>query len=371
MSQLFKKLNESLDEPAQRHPFRWWHAVLLLVLVAGTMYIVRGNSTAALDQNYGWTSSNTQKNEGAVFGTFFHITYQSDTSLEEGVKQTLDKVNQSLSMFEKESTISLINNNSCMDTDPMFARVFNLAKEVSAETNGAFDITVAPLVNLWGFGFKNIENVTDATVDSLLQYVGIDNVALVDGKIVKTYPETMLDCSAIAKGYGVDMVGEYLESKGVEHYMVEIGGEVRVRGRNPRGTNWTIGITKPTDDPELKNNEIQEVLHVGDLAMATSGNYRNFYMKDGKKYAHTIDPRTGHPVQHNILSSTVLAEDCATADAYATSFMVLGLEDAKQVLKNHPELMAYFIYNDAEGNIQQWCSPKLKDMIEAKEETKQ
>jgi len=364
MLRLFKKLNESYDEPAQAHPFRWWHMVLLVGLIAGTIYIIRGNESKRAEiAMTGWTSSNLQKSEGAVFGTFYHITYQSDKALDEGIKDALDKVNQSLSMFEKESTISRINNNTSMETDSMFIRVFSLAKHISAETNGAFDITVAPLVNLWGFGFKNMDSVTEAAVDSLLQYVGIDGVELKDGKIVKTHPETMLDCSAIAKGYGVDVVGEYLESVGVKHYMVEIGGEVRVRGFNPRGEQWSIGITRPDDDSTCTQNDIEEVLQVTDLSMATSGNYRNFYMKGGKKYAHTIDPRTGRPVQHNILSSTVLASDCATADAYATSFMVLGLDDAKKVLSEHSELMAFFVYYDKNGNTNEWYSPKLKELI--------
>lgn len=369
MSKLFSKLNESLDEPAQQHPFRWYHALLLLLLCAGTIFIIKdqyGDKTSSANTERAWNSNMLQKAEGGVFGTFYHITYQSNVKLDEGIKETLDKVNMSLSMFEKKSTISRINSNESMDTDSMFTHVFNLAKQISAETDGAFDITVAPLVNLWGFGFKNSDNVTDQTVDSLLQFVGIDGVELVDGKITKTHPETMLDCSAIAKGYGVDAVGEYLESQGVKHYMVEIGGEVRVRGFNPRGENWSIGITRPDDDSTCVQNDIEEVLRVTDLAMATSGNYRNFYMKGGKKYAHTIDPRTGHPVQHNILSSTVLASDCATADAYATSFMVLGLDDAKKVLDKHSELMAFFVYYDEKGNTSEWYSPKLKSLIKNK-----
>lgn len=362
MSQLFNKLNESYDEPAERHPFHWWYWILLVILIGGTVYVVREHRNSSEVQNE-WNSSDLQKAEGAVFGTFYHITYHSSKPLDEGIKASLEKVNQSLSMFEKESTISLINNNTSMATDSMFVRVFSLAKQISAETNGAFDITVAPLVNLWGFGFKNIDNVTDSAIDSLLQYVGIDGVQLVNGQIVKTHPETMLDCSAIAKGYGVDVVCEYLESQGVKNYMVEIGGEVRVSGANPRGIDWSIGITRPDDDSTNLKNDIEEVLFVQDISMATSGNYRNFYMKDGKKYAHTIDPRTGRPVQHNIVSSTVLAKDCATADAYATSFMVLGLEEAQKVLSNHPELMAFFIYYDESGNSKQWYSPKLKELI--------
>lgn len=174
----------------------------------------------------------------------------------------------------------------------------------------------------------------------------------------------MLDCSAIAKGYGVDVVARLLKEKEVTNYMVEIGGEIITSGISPRRLPWRIAVIKPTDDTLSVSHEQQTVLNVTDKAMATSGNYRRFYYKGGKRYAHTIDPKTGYPVQHNILSATVLARDCATADAYATSFMVLGLEGAKRILERHPELMAYLIYSDKDNNLAVWYSPSMKDKIE-------
>ena len=363
-----KKEEKNKFDPYAPHRIKWWGWPLLLLLIAGTVYIIKthdqGKQTATTPTvGKAWEAQETQRGEGSVFGTFYHITYQSGQNLQTGVEATLQEVDKSLSPFNKESVITAINNNTSMDTNTMFTDVFQLAQEVSVATDGAFDITVAPLVNLWGFGFKNMDNVSEEKVDSLLQYVGYEKVKLVEGKIVKECPETMLDCSAIAKGYGVDAVGLYLESQGVKNYMVEIGGEVRVRGTNPKGELWHVGINKPNDDPTNMNNEIEQVLQLTQMAMATSGNYRNFYEKDGKKYAHTIDPRTGHPVQHSILSSTVLAKDCATADAYATAFMVLGLEEAKKVLAQHPDLMAFFIYSDDEGGTHDWCSQGLKEMI--------
>ena len=173
----------------------------------------------------------------------------------------------------------------------------------------------------------------------------------------------MLDCSSIAKGYGSDVVARMLEREGVENYMVEIGGEIVTKGISEKRLPWRIGVTKPTDDSLGVSREYQTILNVTNKAMATSGNYRNFYYKNGKKYAHTIDPKTGYPVQHNILSATVLADNCATADAYATAFMVLGLDKATAVLDKHPELMAYFIYSDEKGNNQVWFSNSLKDKI--------
>ena len=171
----------------------------------------------------------------------------------------------------------------------------------------------------------------------------------------------MLDCSAIAKGYGVDAVANMLTAKGVENFLVDIGGEIVTKGVSPRGTDWRIGIVKPVDDPLNQSKEMQQMLDVHDVAMATSGNYRNFYIADdGKRYAHTIDPRTGYPIQHNILSATVFGPTCAVADAYATAFMVVGFEKAKEILDRHPEFMAYLIYSDDKGQNKVWHSPKLK-----------
>ena len=366
MEQKKDKKNKTFD-PYAPHKIKWWGWPLLALLIAGTIYIVmthgKENKQPAVTMGKAWANTETQRSEGSVFGTFYHITYQYSTPLQEGIDKALQEVDVSLSPFNKESVISAINNNTSMDTNAMFVEVFNLAQKVSGETNGAFDITVAPLVNLWGFGFKNMDNVSQEKVDSLLPFVGYEKVKLVEGKIQKEHPETMLDCSAIAKGYGVDAVGKYLEGQGIGNYMVEIGGEVRVRGTNPRGELWHVGISKPNDDPASISTDIEQVIQITQLAMATSGNYRNYYEKDGKKYAHTIDPHTGHPVQHSILSSTVLAQDCATADADATAFMVLGMDEAKKVLARHPELMAFFIYSDKDGKMKEWMTEGMEKMI--------
>jgi len=353
LKKLYDDMNRQLDQKAEPHKIRWWHILLLLALIAGTIYIMRTPSPRSLEGE-----GKFLKCEGAVFGTFYHITYQYPTDLQDSIETVLQEVDNSLSPFNPTSIITAINNGTSDSTNTMFREVFTLARQVSAETYGAFDITVAPLVNAWGFGFKNKENITPTLIADLLTHVGIDKVSLQDHHIVKTDSALMLDCSAIAKGYGVDAVGRMLESKQISNYMVEIGGEVRVRGHNPQGKPWSIGIITPTPDPTGQNNEVQEILSITDIAMATSGNYRNYYVEGNKRYAHTIDPRTGYPVQHSILSSTVLAPDCAIADAYATAFMVLGLDSAKTVLTAHPELQAYFIYVDAEGNNATWNNLK-------------
>ena len=330
-----------------------WRLPLLVFLIIGTIYIVRQQRSMPY-----------QHDEGQIFGTFYHITYQNDSSIQTDILAELQKVDNALSMFNKESIISHINRGENVETNEMFESVFNLAEKMSDNTDGAFDITVAPLVNAWGFGFKTGNPPTKQTVNSLRAIVGYKKVKLVNHRITKTDARVMLDCSAIAKGYGCDVVARLLEKRGIKNYMVEIGGEVVTHGISEKRLPWKIGVTKPSDDSLNVNNELQTVLNVKDRAMATSGNYRNFYYRGGKKYAHTIDPATGYPVQHSILSATVLAKHCAEADAYATAFMVMGMEKAKKVLEKHPELMAYLIYSDDKGNLQVWYSPSMEDKIQ-------
>lgn len=330
-----------------------WQLPFLTLLIVGTVLIIRQQ------QNVPY-----QKNADFIFGTSYHISYQCDSDLSAGIKAELMKVDQSLSPFNKESIITAINENKDVEVDSMFLDVYNLAMQISEDTDGAFDITVAPLVNAWGFGFKQGMELSSNQVDSLRQIVGYQKVSLEDGRVKKQDPRVMLDCSAIAKGYGCDMVARFLRGRGIKNFMVEIGGEVVTCGLNPDRLPWKVGVTKPSDDSLSTSHELQTILNVTDKAMATSGNYRNFYYKGGKKYAHTIDPKTGYPVQHNILSATVLAKSCAEADAYATSFMVMGLEKAQKVMERHPELMAYIIYSDQNGENAIWYSPSLQDKIE-------
>ncbi len=329
-----------------------WQLPFLTLLVVGTILIIRQQHSMPY-----------RKASDFIFGTTYHVTYQCDSDLTQSIKAELLKVDASLSPFNKESVISAVNENKDVQLDDMFKEVFNLAMDISKDTDGAFDITIAPLVNAWGFGFKNGFQPSSHQVDSLLQLVGYEKVSMVDGKVVKQDPRIMLDCSAIAKGYGTDRVARLLQSRGIQNYMVEIGGEVVTSGVNPDRVPWKIGVTKPTDDSLNIGHELQTVLNVTDKAMATSGNYRNYYFKGGKKFAHTVDPKTGYPVQHSILSATVLAKSCAVADAYATSFMVMGFDKARQVLERHPELMAYFIYSNQKGDMDVWYSPSLREKI--------
>lgn len=334
-----------------------WQIPFLIALIGGTIWVIKNQH----DMPY-------QNNKGMIFGTVYEISYQYDANLQQEIEQQMRLVDQALSMFNQESVISHVSKNESYDlksdAGKMFLEVFNLAEDISKDTEGAFDITVAPLVNAWGFGFKNDAMPSTETIDSLRQLVGYEKISYQDGAIKKSDPRITLDCSAIAKGYGCDVVAHYLENKGIKNYMVMIGGEIVTRGINPTRLPWRIGVTKPTDDTLSIESENQTVLNVTDKAMATSGNYRRFYYKNGKKYAHTIDPKSGYPVQHSLLSATVLTDDCATADAYATSFMVMGIDRAKKVLQRHKELMVYFIYSDEDGQLAVWYSPTLEEKLD-------
>jgi thiamine biosynthesis lipoprotein len=298
-----------------------------------------------------------QHRDGFIFGTVYSVTYSNPESkdLSAAITRALDDVNNSLSMFNKQSTIAKVNNNEVVQLDSLFLTVWNVGQEVSRSTDGAFDMTVAPLVDLWGFGLKNREIVTDAEVDSLRQYVGYDLVQLEDGLLRKTYPQMRIDAGAIAKGYACDVVADTLEAYGCTDFCIEIGGELVVKGLNSKGVNWHIAINKPVEDSTCVNSEIQEVVELTNCGMATSGNYRNYYELDGKRYSHTIDPRSGYPVRHNLLSATIVAPDCMTADAWATACMVAGLDKAKEWIEAYDDLKGYLIYEE-NGKMITWRS---------------
>lgn len=325
-------------------------AIFLLALVVATFFIINRHQFRTA--------------EGKIFGTTYHIKYSSTHDLSDDILATLNAVDSALSMFNQESTLSRFNRNESYEANTLFREVIALSLQVSKETDGAFDITVAPLVNLWGFGFKNRENVTDTQVDSTLQFVGY-NMLSINNKnnsnsstpfLIKKDPRINIDCGAVAKGYGVQQVAKLLSQKGCTDYMVEIGGEIVVKGNNPDGKSWTLGINKPIDDSSNVNNEIEQIIRITDKAIATSGNYRNFYYQGARKVAHTINPTTGYPVDHSLLSATVIHSSCAMADAYATSFMVMGLEAAQDFVESHKDIEAYLIYADKQGKYLTWQS---------------
>lgn len=291
-------------------------------------------------------------NSGEIFHTSYHIKYAYGESLENEILAELERFEHSLNPFRENTVITNINNNLPVKPDPLFMEVFSKAMEVSRVSEGKFDITASPLIDAWGFGFKNIDKVTPEIIDSLKQFVGYEKIWIDnEGNVVKSDPRVQLNTSAIAKGYSCDLVARLLDSYGVENYMVEIGGEIVAKGVNDKGVCWRIGVDRPIDDNTGLQHELQTILSLCDKALATSGNYRNYYVKEGRKYAHTIDPETGYPSEQDILGATVIADDCMTADAYATAFMASGLEKSKEIASKIPGLHYYFIYVKADSTL--------------------
>ena len=287
---------------------------------------------------------------GTVFHTLYQIKYQSNELLTEKIDRELQDFSLSLNPFNPNSIIAKVNRNEPVEVNQWFIDVFTKAQEISAKSDGAFDATVAPLINLWGFGFSKMDSVTPAMIDSIKQFVGYQKIRLEGKTVVKDDPRVMLNFSAIAKGYACDVVARLLEREGVTNYMVNIGGEIVVNGVNQYGDCWRLGINKPEEDQKGINQKVEEIVRPCKKAgFATSGDYRNFYEKDGKKYAHTIDPVTGYPAGQNVLSATVIADDCMTADGYATVFMVLGVEKAVEMAKSFSGIEYYLIYLDENG----------------------
>ena len=325
----------------------------LIPLIAGTIYILGKKDTAVP----------YQQTKGLIFGTVYNMTYQCREDLKIEIEEELKRFDASLSPFNDSSVISRVNRNEDIITDTLFRNVFERSMQISEETGGAFDITIAPLANAWGFGFRKGAWPGRQMVDSLLELTDYRNITMEGGKVIKGNPGIMISCCAIAKGYAVDVSAQFLERKGIKNYMVDIGGELALKGVNVRNEAWRIGINKPIDDSLSVNMELQLVLQLTDMGVATSGNYRNYYYKDGKKYAHTIDPRTGYPVEHNLLSATVVAGDCMTADALATAFMVMGKEKAMAFADAHPEIGACFIYSDEDGTFKTCITENMKRYI--------
>ena len=283
---------------------------------------------------------------GKVFNTSYHIKYDSPILLSDKIDAELQTFSLSLNPFDPNSIISKVNNNEDVEVDNLFLTVFNKAMEVSERSGGAFDATVAPIINLWGFGFQNSDSITQEKIDSILTFVGYRKIRVENRKIIKDDPRILLNFSAIAKGYASDVIAALLEREGVKNYMVEIGGEIAVKGKNSKGLCWRVGIVSPEQGFLGYNNIWGAVELCTPCGLATSGDYQNFRMIDGKKYGHTINPHTGYPSGQDVLSATIIAPDCMTADAYATAFMVMGVEAACKMAETIPEIHYFLIYDD-------------------------
>ena len=305
------------------------------------------------------------KLEGQAQGTTYHITYfdTANRNLHPEIENILSDFDKSVSTYIPNSIISRINaNEKEVIIDRYFIACFNKAKEVWKNTNGAFDPTVYPLVNAWGFGPGKKQKIEKTKIDSILKFVGFQLIKIKDNKVIKKDPRVSLDFNAFAQGYSVDIVSEFLNSKGIHSYIVEIGGEVYAKGKKPNGDNWKIGIEKPIDNKE-SSNDLKAIVTLENLAIATSGNYRRFVLENGVKYHHHLDPKTGYPTKNNLLSASVFAKECISSDANATGILVMGLEKAKEFLALHTELQAYLIYSDDKGNYQVYETPGVKNIV--------
>jgi thiamine biosynthesis lipoprotein len=304
---------------------------------------------------------------GFTQGTTYSIVYDnrkniSPEELKSKVEKILQDFDMSLSLYQDSSIISKINRNEEVIPDSFFTEVFIKSALISEMTDGAFDITVGPLVKAWGFGPDAHKNFTESKRDSLMKLVGMGKVSLINGRLLKSDPGIYLDVNAIAPGYSVDVLCRFFDSLGIRNYLIEIGGEVRAKG-NKAGALWRIGIDKPEDNNMSPGQTLQAIIKISDKALATSGNYRKFYVENGIKYSHTIDPRTGYPAKNRLLSATIIADECAMADGIATACMVIGKEGAIEFINKNPQFRAYLVFSDDDGNFKTWISENLFDYI--------
>ena len=288
------------------------------------------------------------KFEGGALGTYYAVTYKGaeNPSLQNGVDSILNSINETFSIFNPSSIISKINDNQEVLLNEDFIEVFTVARRIGQETDGAMEMTIGPLVNLWGFGKdERKRDLSQAEIDSMLTIIGYWKVQLHGDSILKENPNIQLNFNALAKGYAVDKVAEYLVKKGYKDCVVDIGGEIVAKGKKYHDQEWNIGLQSPT---RTRDGEMhaEETFHLCDRAVATSGNYRNYFEENGQRYTHIIDPKTGRPEKSKLLSVTVIANRCVEADAYATAFMVMGMDKTKTFLKDHPELTCIFIYDE-------------------------
>jgi thiamine biosynthesis lipoprotein len=286
------------------------------------------------------------KLSGQVFGTSYSVIYNSNENYEKQFDSLFYVINKSMSTYIENSDISKINRNEAVEVDQHFTSVFKTSKTIYDVTSGAFDPTIGAVVNAWDFGPEGkIVSLDSLKIDSLMLSVGLDKVKLRRNAISKQNLNTYLDFNAIAKGYAVDVIATYLESQNVNDYLVEIGGEIRCKGMNKeKQSNWMVGIDKPNFDG---SQSVIKAINLIDGAMATSGTYRKFKLDaEGNRYAHIIDTETGYPSKTNVLSVSVIADDCMTADAYATAFQAMGINKVSELLKTHPELKVFFIFEN-------------------------
>lgn len=335
-----------------KHPF--WAIVLFFLVACGNK-----KPRAVFEYN------------GYAQGTTFHIIYdQASGNLNPAIDSLFKAIDQSMSLYDSSSIICKVNKHSdSTEVDEHFRKVFEKSEFIYKETEGAFNPAIYPLVKFWGFGAEKFQKPSfndSLIIDSLLKHIDFSSVSIKknQGKyiLIKNDPKVQLDFNAIAQGYTVDCISELFDKKGIMNYMIEIGGETRCKGVNKTNEPWRVGIDKPIEDPTTR--ELMAIANISDLSLATSGSYRKFYEKNGMKYSHTIDPKTGYPVSHHLISASVFTSNCAEADAYATAFMVMGTDKTKKFLESKNDMGVYLIYTDYKGEWETFLSESLTPMME-------
>ncbi len=302
---------------------------------------------------------------GDIQGTTFSIIYESDTQYDTQIKKLLVEFDHVLSNYDENSMLSQINRNEAVVLNDIFVEFYKQSKYVYEKSDGYFDITIGPIVKAWGFGKKQEFNCDSASIDSLLHFVGMDKISIEHGTLIKKNPNVFINSNAIAQGQAVDFIAKFFESKNIQNYLIEIGGEVRAKGVNAQSKLWRIGIDKPIEN--LQNRDLQGIVELENASLATSGNYRRFVIYEGKKYSHSINPKTGYPVKDKILSATILAKECAIADAYATTCMVMGFDLAKKFVEREKDVEAYFIYSGDNGSLQIYTTEGMAKYLQKME----
>lgn len=302
------------------------------------------------------SQSDWKLSQGEIFGTTYGIQYEAKENFQEAFDSAFLAINKSMSTYDSKSLISKLNRGSIEYLDPMFVEVFTKAKEYSQITKGYLDPTIGDVVNAWGFGSKKkLLQIDSAKIDSLMRFVGIQNLHIQNNQLIKKYPQTYLEFNAFAKGYALDIIARILDQNGIPNYLIEIGGEIRCKGTNTKGKYWLVGIDKPVEDST--KSELSAKVFLLNQSMATSGNYHKYYEDlEGNKYVHTINPHTGYPVKSNLLSAVVITENCITADAYATAFMAMGIDKVKQFLSENPSVQSMLLYSDKQNVIKIWMT---------------
>ncbi|MDG1283912.1 MAG: FAD:protein FMN transferase [Flavobacteriales bacterium] len=305
-------------------------------------------------------------NSGQAQGSYYHIKYMSEDGLDYSfqIDSILLEIDSSLSLYKSYSVISRLNNKELVRTDSMFNTVFLASKKIFNQTDGYFDCSVSPLVKYYGFynlGYLDSVSIDSSKVRNIVSNIGLDKINIYGDSL--DLPKNMkIDFNAIAQGYTVDLISEFLLDQNISNFLVEVGGELLARGLNADNLPWRVGVDKPSDTL-INNNRFQFIIDLKNKALATSGNYRKFYVRNGNKYSHTINPKTGFPAQNNLLSVSVVHNNCMLADAYATAFMAMGVDKTKKFVFENSEIEIYLVYTSSNGNWKTYCSPKILERI--------